>query len=141
LSERHYWDTCSWLELFNEPEEPIGPMRTMWGAMERGGLEILFSALTLAECLFKREGAKPPHADPHPADEMFYASGVILVQVDREVGERARSLRRKHKLSTPDAVHLACAIQNNTDHFVTRDAEVTKLPTLYRRDLRLGSRS
>jgi predicted nucleic acid-binding protein len=135
LTERHYWDTCAWIDLINEPTEPTGPMRTMWIAVERGGLEVLYSPITLAECLFRKEGDERPFLDPHPSDELFDASGVIPVQVDRTIGERARSLRRQRNLSTPDAIHVACAIEHNVAQLVTRDGSVlTRLGGLYRRD-------
>lgn len=137
LSERHYWDTCAWLDMLHEPPPPapIGPMRTMWGAVERGGLEVLFSPITLTECLFHAPGNPRPFLDPHPADVLFDAAGVMLVQVDRVIGERSRTLRRQHNLSAPDSIHLACAIENNADLFITRDGGVlTKLPTLFRKD-------
>jgi predicted nucleic acid-binding protein len=134
LSERHYWDTCAWFDLLEEPPPPAttGPMRTMWGMVERGGLEVLFSPITLTECLFRADGQGRPYADPHASDELFNAGGMVLVQVDRMIGERSRTLRRLHNLKAPDAIHLACAIEHNVDHFVTRDK--LKLPTLYRKD-------
>lgn len=135
MSERHYWDTCAWIDLINEPAAPIGPMRTMWGSVERGGLEVLFSPITLAECLFRADGEERPYTDPHPSDELFDASGVIPVQVDRVIGEAARSLRRRHNLSTPDAIHVACAAEYSVTQLVTRDGSVlTKLPRLYCKD-------
>jgi predicted nucleic acid-binding protein len=135
LSERHYWDTCAWIDLISEPAPPapMGPMRTMWGSVERGALEVLFSPITLTECLFRAKGDARPFTDPHPSDELFHADGVVLVQVDRVIGERSRTLRRLHNLKAPDAIHLACALEHNVDHFITRDRDVN-LPTLYRKD-------
>ena len=134
MTERHYWDTCAWLDLLAETKVPAAsrPMHTMWGMVERGGLEVLFSPITLTECLFRAEGEDRPYTDPHPSDELFNATGVVLVQVDREIGELSRSLRRLHNVKAPDALHLACAIRHNVDHFVTRDK--LKVPTLYRKD-------
>lgn len=111
----------------------MGPMRTMWGVVERGGLEVLFSPITLTECLFQRPGQARPFDEPHPFDDVFYASGVLLVQVDRIIGEQSRALRRQYKLKAPDALHLACALEHNADHFVTRDKDAS-VPTLFRKD-------
>lgn len=135
MTERHYWDTCTWLDLLHEPgpPAPMGPMRTMWGAVERGALEVLFSPITLTECLFHSAGDRRPYTDPHPSDALFDATGVVLVQVDRVIGERSRTLRRQHNLKAPDAIHLACALEHNVDHFVTRDRDAS-LPTLFRKD-------
>jgi predicted nucleic acid-binding protein len=57
------------------------------------------------------------------------------VQVDRLIGERARSIRRQTGMKTPDAIHLACALEHNVDHLITRDAGVlTRHGTFFRRD-------
>ena len=66
---------------------------------------------------------------------MFDATGIILAQIDRRVGERARSLRRKHNLKAPDALHLACCLENNIDYLITRDgSDLLKLPSMSRQD-------
>jgi predicted nucleic acid-binding protein len=135
LSERHYWDTCIWLDLTQEPEAPAGPVRTLWNAVQQGSIELLFSAITLAEVLVRQENTPRPWDDPHDADALFDAEGLFLVQVDRIIGERARSLRRKHTLKTPDAIHLACGIEYDVDFLITRDGnDLLKLPQQYRKD-------
>lgn len=49
-----------------------------------------------------------------------------MVQVDRAVAERTRSLRRTFALKTPDAIHLACAIHYNVDQLISQDAALLK---------------
>jgi predicted nucleic acid-binding protein len=130
--ERHYWDTTSWLQLHQEHDGPGGPMRTLFGAVQRGVLEVLFSPVTIAEVLIKPDGDVPrPWPDPHEADTVFDTEGLVLVQVDRVIGERTRSLRRRFKLKTPDAIHLACALQHDVAMLVTTDGAFKDLPTQY----------
>lgn len=123
MVERHYWDTTSWIDLHNEPvTTPPGPMRTLWQAVQHGGMELLFSAITLGEVLIKpADGSAPPWPDPNPFDDTFDDDRLILVQVDRAAGERARSIRRQYGIKAADAFHLACALENNADQFITRD--------------------
>lgn len=112
-------------------------MRTLWGAVERGALEVLFSAVTLAEVLIKPEDDNPPRPwpDPHESDQIFDSEGLTLVQVDRVIGERSRNIRRRFNLGTADAIHLACSIEHNVDALVTRDAgDLLKLPQQRRKD-------
>ncbi len=138
MTERHYWDTTCWIDLHNEPKVgPVGPMRTLWLAVERGAVELLFSAVTLAEVLIKPEGVDPPKPwpDPNDFDVIFDSEQLIAVQVDRLVGERARSIRRQTGLKTPDAIHLACALEHNVDHLITRDPDIlTRHGVFFRRD-------
>jgi predicted nucleic acid-binding protein len=110
-------------------------MRTLFGAVERGVLEVLFSPITIAEVLHKPEGdAARPWPDPHEADAIFDTENLILVQVDRAIGEMARRLRRHHNLKTPDAVHLACALEHNVSTLVTTDGSLLNLPPQYCKD-------
>jgi predicted nucleic acid-binding protein len=137
VAERHYWDTSVWIDLLNEQGGLAGPASTLWGAVQRGALEVAFSAITIAETLVKPAGKNPlrPWADPHHTDPIFETEGLLLVQVDRVIGERTRSLRRAHALKTPDAIHLACAIEHNADMFVTGNSDdFGKLPQQYRKD-------
>ena len=55
--------------------------------------------------------------------EAFFAEGVSeLLPVSREVLERAAALRAQHHfLKTPDAIHLAAAIEGKCDVFLTND--------------------
>ena len=134
MTERHYWDACVWVDLINTPEGQSSAMTTLWGALERGSLEVMYSAITLAEVL-NPEGGSRPWADPHDADLLFEVDGLVLVQVDRQIGERARSIRRRHAMKLGDAFHLACALTYNAEYLVTRDQrDLLKLPPQYRAD-------
>ena len=46
---------------------------------------------------------------------------MTLLPMTRAVFERATDLRATHSLKTPDALHLACAIENGCDEFWTND--------------------
>ena len=104
-------------------------MSGLMTAVERGSVELLFSAVTLAEVLFRPEERPPrPWPDPHHLDSIFDAPGLSLVQIDREVGEFARRLRRTYNLQTPDALHLACAAYHNADYLITNDNDLLTIP-------------
>lgn len=134
MAERHFWDTCCWIDFVNE-DGPKAPMHTLFTAVTKGSVALVFSPVIMAELLLQEPGASRPWLDPHPTDALFETEGLILIQIDRLIGERARSLRRAHKLSTPDALHLACALEHNVDMFITRDDGILlRLPPLLRRD-------
>jgi predicted nucleic acid-binding protein len=128
LTERHYWDTTTWIDLHNEPVTiPAGPCRTLWTAVEKGSIELLFSAITIAEVLNKPDDGSPrPWPDPNDFDKIFDHDRLVLVQVDRAVAERVRSIRRRISIKTPDAIHIACALHYNADQLISRDAGVLK---------------
>ena len=135
MAERHFWDTCCWIDFVAEGGDPKKPMTALWHSVATKTVELVISPVILAETLLQVPGSPRPWPDPHDADAMFDAPGVTLAQLDRRVGERARSLRRKLNLKTPDALHLACCIENNIDAFITRDAsDLLKLTPVNRKD-------
>lgn len=137
MTERHYWDTTTWLDLHNEPvTTPLGPCRTLWTAVEKGSIELLFSAITIAEVLIKPDDGSPrPWKDPNDFDAIFDHERLVMVQIDRTIAERVRSLRRSRKVKAPDAFHLACAMHYNVDQLISRDAGLLKAHgAMFRRD-------
>jgi hypothetical protein len=105
------------------------------GSPTRGKVELVFWAVIMTELLLQQAGAPRPWDDPHPTDTIFDSEGHVLVQIDRPIRERARTLRRTYNLKTPDALHLACALEYNPDPFITRDkGDLLRLPQLLRQD-------
>ena len=59
-------------------------------------------------------------------DSFFAARDVELLEVTDLVLERATELRAKYGFRTPDAIHLASAIEAKTDIFLTGDADLAR---------------
>ena len=135
MTERHFWDACCWIDFINEGGDTRQPMTMLWHSVVTKAVELIINPVILCETLLQVPGSPRPWQDPHPSDVMFDATGIILAQIDRRVGERARSLRRKHNLKAPDALHLACCLENNIDYLITRDgSDLLKLPSMSRQD-------
>ena len=122
------WDACCWIDFVNEGGDPRLPMTALWNAVTTGSVELVINPVILCETLLQVPEQPRPWLDPHPSDTIFNTPGVVLAQLDRRVGERARSLRREHNLKSPDALHLACCIENNLDLLLTRDEPLLSLP-------------
>ncbi|MDI7267226.1 MAG: type II toxin-antitoxin system VapC family toxin [Myxococcota bacterium] len=54
-------------------------------------------------------------------DEFFAAADLCLAEVSAAVIERATDLRARYRLCSPDAIHLATAIEQRADVFITGD--------------------
>jgi len=80
------------------------------------------SALTLMECRVEpiREGNNALLED---YDE-FFASLGFLLPLDARVFEKATQLRARHNFKTPDALHLAAAIEGGCQIFLTNDTQL-----------------
>jgi predicted nucleic acid-binding protein len=61
---------------------------------------------------------------------MFGQFGVHVIDISAEIVERATQLRADHRFRTPDAIHLATAIESDVDVFLTRDKALAKCPGL-----------
>ena len=52
-----------------------------------------------------------------------------LVPMNRAVFERAAELRARHRIKTPDALHLAAALEHGCDEFWTNDDRLASAAT------------
>ena len=63
-------------------------------------------------------------------DGFFGARRVVVAEVTADVVELATVLRARHRFKTPDALHLATAIEQRVDAFLTGDAELARCTDL-----------
>ncbi len=61
-------------------------------------------------------------------DAFFTRARVIVFDLTPAVLDRATELRARHGFRTPDAIHLASAIEAGADVFLTGDAGLAKCP-------------
>jgi len=59
-------------------------------------------------------------------DAFFRRRRLRLVDVSASVIERATDLRARYRFKTPDAIHLASAIEVQADLFLTGDADLQR---------------
>lgn len=64
-------------------------------------------------------------------DSMFGKSGLRVEPISADIIERATQLRADHSFRTPDAIHLATAIQCRADLFLTGDKALARCPGLH----------
>jgi predicted nucleic acid-binding protein len=94
--------------------------RPVLTAAEKGAIEIVVSALCLVEVLCKNRDAG---IDDQKVRDYFDNAYILLVSVDKLVGDRARRLMLDGhpKLKPPDAIHLATAAIANAAELHTFD--------------------
>jgi predicted nucleic acid-binding protein len=86
---------------------------------------VITSQLARLECRVKpmRDGA----ADALARFDAFFARpGLLLAEVSPRVLERATELRAQHGFKTPDAIHLATALVQAADVFLTGDTSFSR---------------
>lgn len=117
MPEKVYWDSCAWLGLINSEAGKIPPLEYYFGLAKRGQVEIFTSAIAYVEVYHINTEAKP-YADNKDAldviKDIMQAPFVSTIAMDREVGTKARGLRRSHpELRLADAIHIASALVKN----------------------------
>jgi predicted nucleic acid-binding protein len=136
---RIYWDACAWIALIqNEKirasngrllEDRGGLCRVVIEAAKAGAVEILTSTLSLAE-VCKDPAIRSQGADA--VSDFFENDYLLLVNVDRLAGERARRLMTGgySGLKPPDAVHVATAAVSGVEEMHTFDDKLLNLDGL-----------
>ena len=81
---------------------------------------LIASEMTRLECRVKplREHDSARLVD---YDEFFIETVSEIVQLTRQVMDRAAEIRAEHGFRTPDAIHLAAAMETQCDVFLTND--------------------
>jgi len=60
----------------------------------------------------------------------FTRRPLVLSDISAAVVERATTLRALHGFKTPDPIHLATAIEEHADAFLTGDATLARCPDI-----------
>lgn len=143
-SPKLYVDSCCFIELIkfkrkvalghdeksrNERENDCWFLRQLSNASRDRKLRLATSMLTVAECT--HIGEEPgPSVETKLLFEEFLTSGVAvdLIEPDIFVAEQARDLRWDHdiRLAGADAMHVASALLERCDEFLTWDGKISK---------------
>lgn len=120
---RIYWDSCiviyriqavaPWAEKVAQLLEPAEEAR------------LFYTDLTRLECrvLPMREGDSVLLA---LYERFFTRPDVTRIPLSREVFDYATTLRARHRIKTPDALHIAAAIVAGCEEFWTNDRDLEK---------------
>lgn len=116
-------------------------MRSIFVYLNEHDSEVIASTIVIPECLMKPLREKD-HQVVKAYTELFgQTSELILWSVDSAVARRAADLRAAYNLRTPDALHVATALQSNCDAFLTNDfglKRVQEIPILLLDELEIG---
>ena len=124
-----YLDSCVLIHFFDEPS-PIRWMVTEKLADLAGqGHQIAVSDLVELECKIRpiRKELLPLVAT---IELFFNRADVAKFQLSTNVFRRATEIRARNNLKLADALHLATAIENGCDLFVTNDLRLEKFKGL-----------
>ena len=119
--ERRYWDSNCFLGWLQAEDGRIEPCRQVLNLASRGDVEIITSALTIAEVL-NLQGHQPISADKRrQVIDFFKHSYIITMSITRRIAEESREMVWDHGIKPKDALHVATALSAKVDVFNTFD--------------------
>lgn len=100
--------------------EGIEPARTEASTLLAADKIACVSVVAISECM-NRPIAAANQSEIELFNRFFRSSDCWLMDVDVQVARRAADLRAHYNLKTPDALHLATAIEHKARLFITTD--------------------
>jgi predicted nucleic acid-binding protein len=123
---RIYLDACSIIYLV-EAESPFHEVvvRRLLQHQAEPASQLMTSRLSSLECRTRpvRENDRKLLA---AYDKLFSANRMLIVEITAEIVASATSLRARYGFKTPDAIHLASAIGEKADVFLTGDSSLSR---------------
>jgi uncharacterized protein len=122
---RVYWDTMLFIYLLEDHPVHADRAAYLLQRHRQRGDQICSSYLGLGELMAGAYRKNEQAAEN--IREAFLSTDVRLLPWDDRAAGLFGRIRAAHKLSSADAIHLACAAAGETDLFLTADKQLTKL--------------
>ncbi len=120
--DQRAWDSAACLAfLLNEPGR-ADACQGVLDAAEDGKLELVISALVIAEVLALRGKQPIPQAEATMVRQCFRRQSFLVVNLDRFIAEHAREVVWDKGIKPKDAIHVATALSANVPFLDTFDA-------------------
>jgi uncharacterized protein len=120
---RIFWDTMLFIYWFEDhPQHSARVQEVLWKMAERSD-RLCTSSLAVGETLvgFHKRGAIET---ANRVRDFFRHGSIEVIPYTLETAELYAEIRAKQRVSSADAIHLACAASAGTDLFLTNDAAV-----------------
>ena len=127
---RLYIDTAPLIYFVEENPAYVTKMDTVIAAVDGAAIEAVSLVITLTEVLVHPMRLKNIHLEGEYRDILFNSKGFHLQAVTARIAEAAAGLRARYDLHTPDALHIATAIEAGCDAFLTNDAGIKRVTEL-----------
>lgn len=116
------FDTNAFIYFLDEGSPFYQQSLTALGLLENADMSGVVSVLAVTEI---RAGIRDP-SSTSLLDE--FGDKLQIVAINRTIAEKAGQLRQTiRSIRTPDALHLATALECGADYFITNDKDLAKL--------------
>lgn len=125
-----YFDANAFIYGVEKIEPYASVLTSFWSSANSGRIEIVSSELSLLETLVKPLRERDSVAEQTYRALYFESVEVRLIPISVGILERAAQIRAETGLRTPDAIHVATALDVGAALFVTNDPAVTRVTAL-----------
>lgn len=123
-------DTVSFIYFLERHPTYYRSAKNLFERIEKGKIEAVASTLVLTELLVPAFRADDLSRAQDVLRLLTHFPHLTLIEVTASIAFEASRIRATSSLRTPDALHLATALMQKVDWFVTNDKALTRLPNL-----------
>lgn len=122
-----YFDTNIFIYALEGHQEYDTSLKQLFKHIQENDISVVTSELTLAECLVKPDKDKNTPAIEQYKKHLKSSESLKVKNVSREILISSASLRNELSLKLPDAIHMATALEQHCQTFITNDKKI-KIP-------------
>ena len=123
-------DSMTLIYLLEDAAPHASTMELVFQRIEKGRCTAYVSVLGLTELLVRPMELADYETVEKYRHFLLNFPNLQILDLDIPTAEIAASLRAKYSFRTPDAIHLATALQHGASAFLTNDKQLTRLKEL-----------
>lgn len=125
--QRLYMDSAPLIYYVEEHPTYLAKMDVVIAEVEQRPLMALSSVITLTEILTRPLKEQNKLLEQEYRDILLNSDTFNLLVVSSQIADSAADLRSRYNLRTPDALHVASALDANCDAFLTNDRGLKRI--------------
>lgn len=122
------FDTPPFIYFLENHPRFSGSARVWFEQVIFGTDEAVCSVLVLTEILTGLRKQRNTVGEATAQAFLLETPGLTVVDVSQAIADRAATLRARYGLRTPDALHLATALESKATQFITADRKLGRIP-------------
>jgi predicted nucleic acid-binding protein len=125
-----YVDSAPLIYFFEKKEGFFQQLNEFFKVCEKGEITLITSALTVSEVLTYPILIKKTKLIKEYENFFETSNSIRVFDIGIPEAKLSAELRALHNLKTPDALHVATAMECSATHFLTNDFKLKKIPSI-----------
>jgi predicted nucleic acid-binding protein len=125
-----YIDTSPFIYYTENRPEFLAQVKAIFAYQEANDIDTITSVITLSECLTKPLKVNDPSLVSAYERFLLKTRNITLIPVTLQISRRSAVLRATYGLRTPDALHIATALETGCEAFLTNDVALKRVNEL-----------